>query len=391
MRIRNREELSKIREMAADKVSSTKCRILICAGTGCLAGGSGEIYEKMCELTKDCKDVDVEFGPEIAHGSEHPVAVKRSGCHGFCEMGPLMRIEPLGILYTKVKPEDCEEIFERTIKHGNIIQEQNVDYAIALSYEDKEEALSAIDQDTICHTINGKPIKPKTLGQKQYVDAIRKKMIVFGIGPAGTGKTYLAMAMAIQAFKNDEVGRIILTRPAIEAGEKLGFLPGDLQSKIDPYLRPLYDALYQIMGPESFAKNMEKGLIEVAPLAYMRGRTLDNAFIILDEAQNTTPAQMKMFLTRIGFGSKVIITGDKTQKDLPSSAASGLDVAMKVLKKVDGISFCELTSKDVVRHPLVQKIVQAYEEYEKKAVQKKTDRTVKSKTKTSTGTTRRKS
>ena len=317
----------------------------------------------------------------------------------------------------------ARKIFEQLIelsKHGNIIQEQNVDYAIALSYEDKEEALSAIDQDTICHTINGKPIKPKTLGQKQYVDAIRKKMIVFGIGPAGTGKTYLAMAMAIQAFKNDEVGRIILTRPAIEAGEKLGFLPGDLQSKvdpylrplydalfdmlgaetyqkylergnIDPYLRPLYDALYQIMGPESFAKNMEKGLIEVAPLAYMRGRTLDNAFIILDEAQNTTPAQMKMFLTRIGFGSKVIITGDKTQKDLPSSAASGLDVAMKVLKKVDGISFCELTSKDVVRHPLVQKIVQAYEEYEKKAVQKKTDRTVKSKTKTSTGTTRRKS
>lgn len=288
----------------------------------------------------------------------------------------------------------ARKIFEQLIelsKHGNIIQEQNVDYAIALSYEDKEEALSAIDQDTICHTINGKPIKPKTLGQKQYVDAIRKKMIVFGIGPAGTGKTYLAMAMAIQAFKNDEVGRIILTRPAIEAGEKLGFLPGDLQSKIDPYLRPLYDALYQIMGPESFAKNMEKGLIEVAPLAYMRGRTLDNAFIILDEAQNTTPAQMKMFLTRIGFGSKVIITGDKTQKDLPSSATSGLDVAMKVLKKVDGISFCELTSKDVVRHPLVQKIVQAYEEYEKKAVQKKTDRTVKSKTKTSTGTTRRKS
>lgn len=288
----------------------------------------------------------------------------------------------------------ARKIFEQLIelsKHGNIIQEQNVDYAIALSYEDKEEALSAIDQDTICHTINGKPIKPKTLGQKKYVDAIRKKMIVFGIGPAGTGKTYLAMAMAIQAFKNDEVGRIILTRPAIEAGEKLGFLPGDLQSKIDPYLRPLYDALYQIMGPESFAKNMEKGLIEVAPLAYMRGRTLDNAFIILDEAQNTTPAQMKMFLTRIGFGSKVIITGDKTQKDLPSSATSGLDVAMKVLKKVDGISFCELTSKDVVRHPLVQKIVQAYEEYEKKAVQKKTDRTVKSKTKTSTGTTRRKS
>ena len=263
----------------------------------------------------------------------------------------------------------ARKIFEQLIelsKHGNIIQEQNVDYAIALSYEDKEEALSAIDQDTICHTINGKPIKPKTLGQKQYVDAIRKKMIVFGIGPAGTGKTYLAMSMAIQAFKNDEVGRIILTRPAIEAGEKLGFLPGDLQSKIDPYLRPLYDALYQIMGAESFIKNSEKGLIEVAPLAYMRGRTLDNAFIILDEAQNTTPAQMKMFLTRIGFGSKVVVTGDASQKDLPRDAVSGLDVAAKVLKKIDDIGFCQLTSKDVVRHPLVQQIVQAYEDYEKK-------------------------
>ena len=190
--------------------------------------------------------------------------------------------------------------------------------------------------------------------------------------PAGTGKTYLAMAMAIQAFKNDEVSRIILTRPAIEAGEKLGFLPGDLQSKVDPYLRPLYDALYQIMGAESFAKNMEKGLIEVAPLAYMRGRTLDNAFIILDEAQNTTPAQMKMFLTRIGFGSKVIVTGDSTQKDLPKSEKSGLEVAQKVLKKIEGISFCELTSKDVVRHPLVQKIVQAYEAYEKRNPVQKT-------------------
>lgn len=276
-------------------------------------------------------------------------------------------------------------------RRGNTIQEQNVDYALSLTMEDSAEDILTIDKDLICHTLQGKPIKPKTLGQKKYVDAIREKMITFGLGPAGTGKTYLAMAMAITAFKRNEVGRIILTRPAIEAGEKLGFLPGDLQSKIDPYLRPLYDALYQIMGAESFIKNSEKGLIEVAPLAYMRGRTLDNAFIILDEAQNTTPAQMKMFLTRIGFGSKVIITGDKTQKDLPSSAASGLDVAMKVLKKVDGISFCELTSKDVVRHPLVQKIVQAYEEYEKKAVQKKTDRTVKSKTKTSTGTTRRKS
>lgn len=209
-------------------------------------------------------------------------------------------------------------------------------------------------------------MKPKTMGQKQYVDQIRKKMIVFGIGPAGTGKTYLAMAMAIQAFKNGEVSRIILTRPAIEAGEKLGFLPGDLQSKIDPYLRPLYDALYQIMGAESYLHNAEKGLIEVAPLAYMRGRTLDNAYIILDEAQNTTPAQMKMFLTRIGFGSKVIVTGDQTQKDLPAGAVSGLDTAVRVLKRIDDIGFCYLNSSDVVRHPLVQKIVQAYDDYETK-------------------------
>ena len=233
--------------------------------------------------------------------------------------------------------------------------------------EDSEENVLEIDKDIICHTLQGKPIKPKTLGQKKYVDAIRSQMIVFGLGPAGTGKTYLAMAMAITAFKNNEVGRIILTRPAIEAGEKLGFLPGDLQSKIDPYLRPLYDALYQIMGAESFLKNSEKGLIEVAPLAYMRGRTLDNSFIILDEAQNTTPAQMKMFLTRIGFGSKVVITGDSTQKDLPSGQISGLDVATTVVKNIEDISICHLTSKDVVRHPLVQKIVKAYEEYENKS------------------------
>lgn len=249
---------------------------------------------------------------------------------------------------------------------GNQITEQEVNYALALSYEDKSDAMIEMDRDLICHTIFGKPVKPKTLGQKAYVDAIREKMIVFGTGPAGTGKTYLAMAMAIDAFKKEEVGRIILTRPAIEAGEKLGFLPGDLQSKVDPYLRPLYDALYQIMGADSFMKNMEKGLIEVAPLAYMRGRTLDNAFIILDEAQNTTPAQMKMFLTRIGFGTKVVITGDETQKDLPKDTKSGLDIAFKVLNKVDDIAFCKLSSKDVVRHPLVQKIVQAYEEYEKR-------------------------
>ena len=254
-------------------------------------------------------------------------------------------------------------------KRGNTITEQNVDYAISLSFTENDDKILEIDKDIICRTVTGKPVKPKTLGQKQYVDAIRKKMIVFGIGPAGTGKTYLAMAMAIQAFKNGEVGRIILTRPAIEAGERLGFLPGDLQSKIDPYLRPLYDALYQIMGAESYLHNSEKGLIEVAPLAYMRGRTLDNAFIILDEAQNTTPAQMKMFLTRIGFGSKVIVTGDQSQKDLPAGAASGLDTAIRVLKKLDDISFCYLTSSDVGRHPLVQKIVEAYEDYEKKSAQ----------------------
>ena len=225
-------------------------------------------------------------------------------------------------------------------RRGSEITEQNVNYALSLAMEKKEGALLEIDSDLICHTISGKAIKPKTLGQKAYVDKI-------------------------------QVERIILTRPAIEAGEKLGFLPGDLQSKVDPYLRPLYDALYQIMGADSFQKNMEKGLIEVAPLAYMRGRTLDNAFIILDEAQNTTQAQMKMFLTRVGFGSKVVITGDETQKDLAPDVKSGLDVAQKVLGKVEGISFCRLTSRDVVRHPLVQKIVTAYEEYEKKTARRK--------------------
>ena len=265
----------------------------------------------------------------------------------------VVRDDQLKIIGTSSAASGAQEVFEQLYelaKRGNVISEQNVNYALALLQEHKGSEMVEIDKDVICHTIQG--------------NNIRKKMIVFGMGPAGTGKTYLAMAMAITAFKNEEVGRIILTRPAIEAGEKLGFLPGDLQSKVDPYLRPLYDALYQIMGAESFQKNMEKGLIEVAPLAYMRGRTLDNAFIILDEAQNTTPAQMKMFLTRIGFGSKAVITGDATQKDLAPGSKSGLDVALRVLKNVEEIGICKLTSKDVVRHPLVQKIVQAYDDYE---------------------------
>ena len=257
------------------------------------------------------------------------------------------------------------------IENHTPLEDQTVRYCISLARGGEEKRLRELTDDFVAVTGKGRPIHPKTLGQKAYVDAIRKNMIVFGLGPAGTGKTYLAMAMAITAFKNNEVSRIILTRPAIEAGEKLGFLPGDLQSKVDPYLRPLYDALYQIMGAESFAKNMEKGLIEVAPLAYMRGRTLDNAYIILDEAQNTTPAQMKMFLTRIGFGSKVIVTGDSSQKDLPVGAKSGLDVAARVLKNIDDIAFCTLTSKDVVRHPLVQKIVKAYDDYEARTIKSK--------------------
>lgn len=249
---------------------------------------------------------------------------------------------------------------------GDNIDEQLVNYITNLVKKNKDEDLSKINSDVITLTYVGKPIKAKTTGQKQYIDNIRKNMVVFGIGPAGTGKTYLAMAMAINAFRKNEVNKIILTRPAIEAGEKLGFLPGDLQSKVDPYLRPLYDALFEIMGPENFEKNMEKGLIEVAPLAYMRGRTLNNAFIVLDEAQNTTPQQMKMFLTRLGFNSKAIITGDLTQVDLPSDKKSGLNEAGKILKNVEGIAFSYLDRGDVVRHPLVQRIVDAYDTFESK-------------------------
>ena len=251
------------------------------------------------------------------------------------------------------------------------ITEQNVRYIINLVKAGNEEHINDIARDVLCVTAKGKPIKPKTLGQKRYVDAIKKNTITLGIGPAGTGKTYLAVAAAVAAFRDKQVNRIILTRPAVEAGERLGFLPGDLQSKVDPYLRPLYDALFDMLGAETYNKDLERGSIEVAPLAYMRGRTLDDSFIILDEAQNTSREQMKMFLTRLGFGSKIVITGDITQIDLPADKVSGLREAMRVLKGVEDISICRLTESDVVRHVLVQRIIKAYEEDEERRGPKK--------------------
>lgn len=251
------------------------------------------------------------------------------------------------------------------IGKGESLSDQNVRYVISLVNEGNEDKLNTMTSDSICITSKGRPVKPKTLGQKKYCESIRENTITFGIGPAGTGKTYLAVAMAVTAFRAKEVNRIILTRPAVEAGEKLGFLPGDLQSKVDPYLRPLYDALFDMLGAENFQRYQERGAIEVAPLAYMRGRTLDDSFIILDEAQNTTPEQMKMFLTRLGFRSKMVITGDVTQIDLPDGKKSGLKKVMHILRDVDDISICKFNQKDVVRHKLVQDIVNAYEKYEK--------------------------
>jgi phosphate starvation-inducible PhoH-like protein len=262
------------------------------------------------------------------------------------------------------KPEKAQEVLSHLVslaQKKEIITDQAVNYAIASVEDEPLDKIESLTGDTICNTISGRPIKPKTVGQKKYVDYIRNNTIVFSIGPAGTGKTYLAMAMAITAFRVGQVNKIILTRPAIEAGEKLGFLPGDLQQKVDPYLRPLYDALNDIMGAETFQRNFERGLIEVAPLAYMRGRTLDNSFIVLDEAQNTTPEQMKMFLTRLGNNSKAVITGDITQIDLPGGQTSGLTDAIKILDNIADIGISYLTSKDVVRHPLVQKIINAYD------------------------------
>lgn len=250
------------------------------------------------------------------------------------------------------------------INKGESLSSQNIRYVISLVNEGNEDKLSSMSSDSICITSKGRPVKPKTLGQKKYCEAIRDNTITFGIGPAGTGKTYLAVAMAVTAFRAKEVNRIILTRPAVEAGEKLGFLPGDLQSKVDPYLRPLYDALFDMMGAENFQRCQERGAIEVAPLAYMRGRTLDDSFIILDEAQNTTPEQMKMFLTRLGFRSKMVITGDITQVDLPDGKKSGLKKVLTILKNIDDIAMCKFSQKDVVRHKLVQDIVNAYQKYE---------------------------
>ena len=248
---------------------------------------------------------------------------------------------------------------------GEAIGEQNVRYVVNLVRAGKEEQIAELAGDVLCISAKGRPIKPKTIGQKEYIASVLKNTITIGVGPAGTGKTYLAVAAAVQAFRDKQVNRIILTRPAVEAGERLGFLPGDLQSKVDPYLRPLYDALFDMLGAETYQKYLERGNIEVAPLAYMRGRTLDDSFIILDEAQNTSREQMKMFLTRLGFGSKIVITGDVTQIDLPDGKASGLKEAMRVLKSVEGIGICELTNADVVRHVMVQRIVEAYEKYEK--------------------------
>ena len=295
------------------------------------------------EYDKNIKQISNEFGVEIISRGE---TIKIAGQEG-------------SVLMAKKVIENLVHL----LNNGDMLNDQNVSYAIS-SVKDGIDPAELYGSDCVCITAKGKPVKSKTLGQKTYVEAISKNTITFGIGPAGTGKTYLAVAMAVKAFKNKEVSRIILTRPAVEAGEKLGFLPGDLQNKVDPYLRPLYDALYEMFGMENFARLSEKGTIEVAPLAYMRGRTLDDSFIILDEAQNTTPEQMKMFLTRIGFNSKAIVTGDITQVDLPDGKKSGLKDVIHILNNIDDIAFCYFTERDVVRHRLVQKIIKAYEKRE---------------------------
>ena len=292
---------------------------------------------------ENIKELEKEYGVTIlSRGTDIKVSGDAEGVYGACKA-----IDALLALVEK----------------GEVINDQRVRYVMDLVRDGSSEQVARIAGDVICITAKGRPLKPKTLGQKKYVESIRKNTVTLGIGPAGTGKTYLAVAMAVQAFKAHEINRIILTRPAVEAWEKLGFLPGDLQNKVDPYLRPLYDALFDMLGAETFQKYQEKGNIEVAPLAYMRGRTLDDSFIILDEAQNTTPEQMKMFLTRLGFNSKAVITGDITQIDLPDSKKSGLIEAQRVLREVDDIAIVTFTEKDVVRHKIVQDIIKAYERY----------------------------
>ena len=292
---------------------------------------------------ENIKELEKEYGVTIlSRGTDIKVSGDAEGVYGACKA-----IDALLALVEK----------------GEVINDQRVRYVMDLVRDGSSEQVARIAGDVICITSKGRPLKPKTLGQKKYVESIRKNTVTLGIGPAGTGKTYLAVAMAVQAFKAHEINRIILTRPAVEAGEKLGFLPGDLQNKVDPYLRPLYDALFDMLGAETFQKYQEKGNIEVAPLAYMRGRTLDDSFIILDEAQNTTPEQMKMFLTRLGLNSKAVITGDITQIDLPDSKKSGLIEAQRVLREVDDIAIVTFTEKDVVRHKIVQDIIKAYERY----------------------------
>ena len=292
---------------------------------------------------ENIKELEKEYGVTIlSRGTDIKVSGDAEGVYGACKA-----IDALLALVEK----------------GEVINDQRARYVMDLVRDGSSEQVARIAGDVICITAKGRPLKPKTLGQKKYVESIRKNTVTLGIGPAGTGKTYLAVAMAVQAFKAHEINRIILTRPAVEAGEKLGFLPGDLQNKVDPYLRPLYDALFDMLGAETFQKYQEKGNIEVAPLAYMRGRTLDDSFIILDEAQNTTPEQMKMFLTRLGFNSKAVITGDITQIDLPDSKKSGLIEAQRVLREVDDIAIVTFTEKDVVRHKIVQDIIKAYERY----------------------------
>ncbi len=283
------------------------------------------------------------------------------------EVKLISRDDEIRLSGNKENIEKASVVIERLMSiaaQGEPISRQNVSYLVDLAAEGQLDKVREFPGDYICLSAKGRQIKSKTLGQKKYVNAIKDNTVVFGIGPAGTGKTFLAVAMAVNAFRDKQVNRIILTRPAVEAGEKLGFLPGDMQNKVDPYLRPLYDALYEIMGAETYQKYLEKGMIEIAPLAYMRGRTLDDSFIILDEAQNTTPEQMKMFLTRIGFGSKAVVTGDITQIDLPGDKKSGLKEVTKILNEINGIEFVFLTEKDVVRHELIQKIILAYDRYE---------------------------